>query len=86
VRQRRSRRRTTTSVYVATLVASCISQLLVLCVQVLNKQYLTLQALIDKVRAEGEETLAAARSEKFAMQESYEKVRLSTVPTANPTW
>jgi hypothetical protein len=35
-----------------------------------------MQALIDKVRAEGDETLAAARSEKFAMQESYEKVRL----------
>ena len=43
--------------------------------QVLNKEFLGMQALIDKARAEGEAALAEAFNNKMSMQEQYEKVR-----------
>lgn len=38
-----------------------------------------MQALVDRVRAEGEAALAAERTEKLAMQDSYEKVAVTAL-------
>jgi hypothetical protein len=47
-------------------------------VQVLNQEYLGMQALIDKLRLDSEVALVAANNSKLYMQEEYEKVSSRT--------
>jgi hypothetical protein len=52
--------------------------------QVLNQEYLGVQALIDKLRLDSEAALVAAENGKLFMQDEYEKVRVLKLPVHFP--